>query len=137
MKISIIDQLKLVREAKHTMAVFLSSLGSSSYAASGFYVKWPDVIDALLSDDDELFLKDMFVLVCVPFKAIAEGLATHTESRTASKLIVEAIEVASKDLSMFNIIMCKTKLIAICNQEILSISRDGKAMESIKGLEHD
>ena len=132
-----LDQIRLVREAKHTMAVYLSILGVSGYAASGFFIKWPDVMDSMLNNDDKLFLQDMLILVCNPMKTVAEGLVAHTESVTAIQLILEAMEVVKVNLSVDKIIICKAKLIAICNQEILTLRRGNSTMEPIRGLDDD
>ena len=122
----------LLREAKHSMAIFMTSLGVNHYAASGFFVKWPDIADALVNGNNKQFFDDVGILVCLPMKAIAEALAAQNDSNSG-KLITDAMESMLVDPCL-----AKAKLIAICNQEILKLKVANKpSMELIKGVNND
>jgi hypothetical protein len=126
------QQLFLVKDAKHSMALLISVLGTSSYAASGFFVKWPDVVDAILSGNDKSFLEDITILICLPMKAIASSLSQMNESKMSVELIEDAMKSANDDPHL-----AKAKLIAICNQEIISLGQKGAKLnlEPIRGID--
>jgi hypothetical protein len=128
------QQRFLVKDAKHSMALFISVLGISSYAASGFFIKWPDVIDAVLSGNDKNFLLDISILICLPMRAIAQSLSQMGES----KMSLELIEDAMKSINE-NPHLAKAKLIAICNQEIISLGQKGAKLnlDVIRGVDDD
>lgn len=120
--------LRLVREAKHSLALIISFLGHSNPIVNGLAIKWPDVLDAYLADDEVNFLADMSTLICLPVKVLAEALC----ERAGSKFLEEIAEI-SKDV--VDPIDAKRDLIRICNLQVSKLRKAGFTIEDIKGID--
>ena len=70
-----IEPKLLVREAKHSYAVLLGFIGNPDTDCNRMLLKWPDVIDSLLENDEKKFCEDISVLIYQPLVVLAEALA--------------------------------------------------------------
>jgi hypothetical protein len=114
---------RLAKEAKHSMAIFMGFLGASNSGAVGLFLKWPDALDSFVSGDDELFKKDMAVLITEPVKLVVESLAVRTKNTGIGLEIEDAMRMARTSP-----IATKLNLIRFGNIMIEKLNAHGKVM---------
>jgi len=127
-----IDKKKLlVREAKHSFLIVLSIVGKEDSAFNIILLKWPDIVDSILDDDEELFLKDVGFLICHPFKLLAESLQSIiNDDRSVD------IDVSMK-LSSSDPLDARKNLVRLCNSLIFKLRLTNSRFANFKEIRDD
>jgi len=129
------NKIKLVIEAKQSYALFMSFTMEMNYheAMNNDYIhralllKWPDVVDDLLNNDDGHFYGDMRILIVKPIEIIAGGLVdvikmTGSHGGFCDEMN-KKIQVIMKDnVDPEHPIIIKTKLIECIDETIVFIN---------------
>ena len=127
-----IDEKKLlVREAKHSFLTVLSIVGKEDSAFNTVLLKWPDVIDNILDGNDELFLKNIGVLICHPFKLLAESLQSIINDDRSMDVD------ASMRLSGSDPLGARRNLIRLCNSLIFRLRSSDSRFANFEEIRDD
>lgn len=128
-----INNVKItVDECKHSVILLMQYAGGYNTHCNMILLKWPDLFDAFISDDEIKFNEDAAVLICLPLKIIAESLFQACQmfdsiDNKVSEDINEVMLMHKKDP-----IEAKASLIAICNSLISKLRKIGWQIDYIK-----
>lgn len=114
---------RLAREAKHSMAIFIGFVTIDHPKSMGFFLKYPDALDAYVSGNEEQFRKDMAVLIVQPVKAVVDAFVEQTDSQGIGQEVEEAMKMA-----LVSPITTKQQIIRLGNVVIGKMNSKGKVM---------
>ena len=128
-----VDPKHLAYEAKHSFAILLGFVGDADTNCNRILLKWPDAMDALLSEDEDKFREDMAFLTCYPLKLVATSLRERFYEDKEDKEDPEIEETLR--LAYQNPVESKNNLIRICNAIIFKLRSKSIHFEYIKNTE--
>ena len=90
----------IIKEAKDSMRILMKHLGAQNTSANILLLKWPDLIDSYIEDNEKEFHSDAVCLVCFPLKIIAESMIESNQQLLKWK---EEVDMAfnTKDSDIF------------------------------------
>jgi len=122
----------LVEEANDSFRILIQFLGMLDTRANLLFLKWPDAMQSLISNDLEMFKKDMSILICQPIYVLATSLREYSSRKTGKSNDMHDIELVM-DQSIVDPIEVKKTLLRICNTEIFLLKSKGHPIEQIQG----
>ena len=120
-----IKQIELVNSAKHSCLTLLKFVGGDS-PCNLILLKWADVSDAILGDNEKLFMDSIAELICKPLKYIASALHDDKSEDYIGR-VMEFYKENPKGT--------KKILVDTCNLKIEDLNKGGSNIELIKGDE--
>lgn len=128
------DPRPLVREAKHSYAVLLGFIADPDTKCNRMLLKWPDVIDALLADNQQQFEEDIACLICLPVKLVAEALSDNLFKVRPQIPKYEQFINDVMRLAVQEPVGTKDRLIKVCNEIIGHLRVAGVGHEYVKNM---
>lgn len=118
-----------IAEAKRSFALFTTLMGKES-KANIIYLKWIDVMESLIAENEKQFFEDMAIMICKPISTIAEALNQRATELGAGNAETEISDTMK--LMFINPIEAKQNLIRICNSQIFKLNAVGIKQDYLK-----